>query len=242
MRFDANLSWLFTELPFAQRFDAAAAAGFTGVEYGVPYPHTPAQLRTWLADAGLTQVLINTPSTCLDKDFRAGVDQGLEYAAELGSLFLHLVGGIAPDGVSRDRAFAQYVANVGWAVERARGSGVRLLLEVQSYPGFVVDSHRQAADVVDAIGADHLGLLVDIFHARIMEDNLVATLTELLGSTFHLQIADPPGRGEPGTGEIEWQGVFDALTRGGYDGWIGCEYKPVADTVTGLRWIQELAP
>ncbi|ONI70898.1 hydroxypyruvate isomerase [Actinosynnema sp. ALI-1.44] len=237
MRLDANLGWLFTELPFEQRFDAAAAAGFTGVEYADPYPHTPAWLTKRLADAGLAQVLINTPFTCMDANFRGGVDQGLEYAVELGSSFLHLVGGAIPNGVSRDRAFARYVANVAWAAERAHGCDVSLLLEVQSKPGFILESQEQAAAVAEEIG---VGLLFDVYHAQVMETDVIGSLTSFLPVIRHVQIGDPPGRGEPGTGDVPWPGVFSALA--GYDGWIGCEYQPVTDTSTGLRWIKELLP
>ncbi|SMD07386.1 hydroxypyruvate isomerase family protein [Kibdelosporangium aridum] len=239
MRFDANLSWLFPELPFEQRFDAAAAAGFAGVEYASPYPYKPAQVRKWLSDAGLRQVLINTPRTCLDPDFRAAVSQGLDYAVALGSSFLHLVGGIR----SSESSFVDYVANVALAAELARNTGVRLVLEVQNQrdkPGFVLDSHAQAAAVVEAVGAEHVGLMFDVYHAQIVEDDLVAALREFLPMTFHVQIADPPDRHEPGTGEVPWHSVFDVL-RADYQGWIGCEYRPVADTVAGLRWVKELA-
>ncbi|ALG12518.1 hydroxypyruvate isomerase family protein [Kibdelosporangium phytohabitans] len=237
MRLDANLGWLFTELPFEQRFDSAAAAGFTGVEYADPYPYTPAWLTKRLSDAGLKQVLINTPGTCMDANFRDGVDQSLEYAVELGSSFLHLVGGTVPDGVSPDRAFARYVGNVAWAADRATGCGVQLLLEAQSKPGFVLSSQEQAAAVAGEIG---VGLLFDVFHAQVMETDLLGSLTESLPVTRHVQIGDSPGRGEPGTGDIPWPGVFAVLA--GHDGWIGCEYQPVADTASGLKWIKELLP
>jgi hydroxypyruvate isomerase len=240
LRFDANLTWLFTELPFEQRFDEAAAAGFTAVEYAAPYPYSPAVLTRLLADAGLTQILINTPA---DEHFRAGVERGLEYAVAIGSSFLHVVAGIKPGDVSLDRALADYVANVAWAAEQARGTGVRLLVEAQNKrdkPGFLLENQARAAAVVDAVDEDHVGLLLDVYHSAITEEDLMWTLREYLPRAFHVQIADPPGRIEPGNSEVPWRAVFDTL-RSGYDGWIGCEYRPAGETVEGLTWITELA-
>ncbi|RSM56313.1 hydroxypyruvate isomerase [Amycolatopsis sp. WAC 01376] len=256
LRLDANLKWLFTELPFEQRFDAAAAAGFTAVEYASPYAFPAATLARRLADAGLTQILINSPTgepgsperlgyACLPgraAEFRAGVELGLEYAVALGSTFLHLPAGIRPAGVSRDRAFAQYVANIAWAADQARGSGVRLLLEAQNKqdaPGFALDDQAHAAAVTDAIDEPHVSLLFDVYHASIDEKDVVTALREFLPRAAHLQIADSPGRGEPGTGGIPWADVFDTLNSEGYDGWIGCEYKPATSTEAGLSWIEE---
>ncbi|WP_181772386.1 hydroxypyruvate isomerase family protein [Amycolatopsis pittospori] len=256
LRLDANLKWLFTELPFEERFDAAAAAGFTAVEYASPYPFPAATLTRRLADAGLSQILINSPTgepgsperlghACLPgrtAEFRAGVELGLEYAVALGSSFLHLPAGIRPDDVSRDRAFAQYVANVAWAAERARGTGVRLLLEAQNKqdaPGFVLDDQAHAAAVADAIGEDHVSLLFDVYHASIDEKDVLAALREFLPRTAHVQIADSPGRAEPGTGIVPWPDVFVTLESEGYEGWIGCEYGPAAGTEAGLSWVKE---
>ena len=241
MRFAANLKWLFTEVEFEARFDAAAAAGFSGVEYASPYAHEPAELRRRLGDAGLTQVLINTPMgapgtptraglACvpgLESEFRAGVERGLEYADALGCGLLHVVGGVVPPGVGRDEAFARYVANIAWAAERADGTGVRLVLEAQNkrdVPGFVLDSQAQAAAVAEAVGADRVGLLLDFYHLQVDEGDLIRTYRRFADRVFHLQVADPPYRHEPGTGEIGWRGVFAAVRASGYDGWIGCEY------------------
>lgn len=255
-RFDANLKWLFTELPFEERFDAAAAAGFEGVEYASPYDHEPSVLSKLLTDAGLTQVLINTPMgppgsatrsglACLPDavaEFRDGVERGLEYATALNAGFLHVVGGLRPEGVSRDRAFARYVANIGWAAERARSAGVRLLLEAQNKrdaPRFILDTQEQAAAVAEAVGAETVGVLFDFYHAQIDEGDLITTLERVRPWVSHLQIADPPSRHEPGTGEIGWPAIFAHLAATGYDGWIGCEYAPATTTVAGLGWMKE---
>lgn len=258
LRFDANLKWLFTELDFEARFDAAAAAGFRGVEYASPYEYDAPLLRSLLAGAGLEQVLINTkmgPAGSLTRqglacipsvvqEYRDGVLRGLEYATALDSSFLHVVGGIVPDDVSRDRAFATYVANIAWAAEQAAGTGVRLLLEAQNKrnaPGFILETQAQAAAVVEAVGSDDVGLLMDFYHAQIDEGDLIRTYEAQKDRILHLQIADPPSRHEPGTGEIGWKALFAAIEASGYDGWIGCEYEPATETVAGLGWIEELA-
>jgi hydroxypyruvate isomerase len=259
LRFAANLRWLFTELPFTERFGAAARAGFTAVEYASPYEYDVRQLRTLLDDAGLVQILINTPMgpagsptrsgyACLPGQVgahRDGVLRGLEYANALGARFLHVVGGLVPQDVSADRAFARYVANIAWAAEQARGTGVRLLIEVQNQfdaPGFVLTSQAQAVAVVEAVGDDAVGLLLDFYHAQIVEGDLVRTFEKYRDIVHHLQIADVPGRHEPGTGEIAYATLFRAVESSGYDGWIGCEYRPAGDTVAGLTWMKELAP
>ncbi|MEV6042101.1 hydroxypyruvate isomerase family protein [Streptomyces xanthochromogenes] len=256
-RWAANLKWLFTELDFEARFDAAAAAGFAGVEFPSPYGWAVGLLRGRLRDAGLTQVLINTPTgepgtptrsglACipgLEGEFRTGVERGLEYATELGCGLLHVVGGIVPDGVSRDRAFARYVTNIGWAAERARGTGIRIVLEAQNKrdcPGFVLESQEQAAAVAEAVGDEHVGLLLDFYHLQIDEGDLIGTYRRVQDRVRHLQLADVPGRHEPGTGEIGWRAVLRAVADSGYQGWIGCEYAPAGGTAAGLDWMRHI--
>lgn len=258
LRFDANLKWLFTERPFEERFDAAARAGFHAVEYPAPYEYAPGRLVELLAQAGLAQVLINTPMgpagsptrqglACVpgaEHAFRDGVLRGLEYATALEAPFLHVVGGIVPDDVQRDRAFALYIANIAWAAEQARGTGIRLLLEPQNKrdaPRFILETQAQAAAVVDAVGREQTGLLMDFYHAQIDEGDLIPTFLAHREQIAHLQIADPPSRHEPGTGEIAFDRVFTAIRDSGYEGWIGCEYQPLTDTVTGLGWMKELS-
>jgi hydroxypyruvate isomerase len=256
--FDANLKWLFTEVPFLDRFKAAADAGFTAVEYAAPYPYPVQELRSRLDDFGLTQVLINTPAgepgtigrsgfACLPDhvpEFRDGVDLALEYATELGASYVHVVGGIRPPDVAWDRAFARYITNIVWAVERAECSGVGLLLEAQNKrdaPGFVLASQQQAAAVAEAVGGDDVGVLFDFYHAHIDQGDVIETYRQVRGSVAHIQVADPPARHEPGTGEIGWRRVFAELRESGYTGWIGCEYEPLGETATGLGWIDELS-
>lgn len=258
LRFDANLKWLFTELPFVERFDAAARAGFAAVEYASPYEYEARQLRALLDGSGLEQILINTPmgpagsptrsgyacSPDLVPEYRDGVLRGLEYATALGAQFLHVVAGIVPEGVDADRAFARYVANIAWAAEQARGSGIRLLLEAQNErdaPGFVLTSPARAAAVVEAVGDDVVGQLLDVYHAQITGGDLVRTFEKYRDTVLHLQIADVPERHEPGTGEIAYPNLFRVIESSGYDGWIGCEYQPATDTVAGLTWMEEFA-
>lgn len=258
LRFDANLKWLFTEVDFLERFDAAAAAGFRGVEYAAPYLYPAAELQKRLADAGLEQILINSPTgepgtperqgiACfpdLVPRFRADFELALEYAVALGSSFIHVMAGIRPEGVSRDRAFARFVSNIVWASETARSTDVRIVLEAQNKrdaPGFILDTQSHAAAVAEAVDADNVGIMFDVYHAQIDEGDLLARLRTHLPHTFHVQVADPPTRHEPGTGEVNYRAVFDTIRSSGYEGWIGCEYTPAGDTVDGLRWMAEVA-
>lgn len=258
LRFDANLKWLFTELPFEERFDAAAAAGFTAVEYANPYLFSPRDLRKRLEDAGLSQIVINTPvdgpgtpgrsgvanQPDRVKSFRAGFDSALEYAVALDSDFIHLMAGVRPEGLSSDRAFAQFTTNVAWAADRVKGSGVRIVLEAQNLtdsPRYTIETQARAAAVVEAVGSDDVGLMLDVYHVQMQEGGVVAKLTEFLPRAFHVQVADPPTRTEPGTGELAWDTVFSTIRTSGYSGWIGCEYRPAAGTITGLGWIERWA-
>ncbi|WP_105034338.1 hydroxypyruvate isomerase family protein [Cryobacterium aureum] len=253
LRLDANLKWLFTELPFLERFDAAAAAGFTGVEYANPYDFPPTQLRCRLADAGLQQVLINTPAgaskspsrfgyACRPdsvREFRDGISRSLEYASGLGATRIHVMGGLVPEGVRWDRAFATYVTNLAWAAEQAASTDVILVLEAMNQrdaPGFVLASVEQAASVVEAVGSESLRILYDVYHAQVQQGDVISRLRALFQHVAHVQIADPPSRAEPGTGEIGWNSFFAELRTLGYDGWIGLEYRPAGETVAGLAW------
>lgn len=256
LRFDANLKWMFTELDFLERFDAAAQAGFRGVEYSSPYAYPAAELRQRLSDAGLTQVLINTPggapgtpeakgAACLpglEARFRADFERALEYAVELDSEFIHLMAGAPPAEVGRDRAFARFVTNVSWAADAASSTAVKIVLEAQNKrdsPGFLLESQDHAVAVVDAVDAANVGVLLDVYHVQVDEGDLVTTLKRILPRTFHMQIADPPGRHEPGTGEINFRTIFDTIVSSGYSGWIGCEYAPKTDTWESLSWMQQ---
>ncbi len=180
---------------------------------------------------------------------RAGIDQALAYAGELGADFVHVVAGAVPADVSWQQAFDQYVANIGWAAEQARGTAVRLLLEVQNpddSPGFVLRRQADAAQAATLVDSERVALLFDLYHAAKMaatgvEDGMVAALESVRPLVAHVQIADPDGRHEPQPDHADWAGPLAVLTRTGYDGWIGCEYRPAADTTAGLDWPTRLA-
>jgi hydroxypyruvate isomerase len=244
LRFDANLGFLFTEVPFEQRFERAAAAGFTAVEYPSPYEHKPEALRKWLDDAGLEQILINSPGgyglACQPDrraEFRDGFRLALDYAGTLGARVIHVPAGIRPPGVSRDQAFAQYIANLGWAAEQAEN--VMLTLEAinqRDAPDFLLESIEQAADVVRALQPLPVSLQFDVYHCQVSQGDLTTRLRTLMPLVEHIQIADAPGRNEPGTGEIGWQYLFGLIRSLDYEGWIGCEYRPLGDTLESLAW------
>ncbi|MFS0911146.1 hydroxypyruvate isomerase family protein [Microbacterium sp. 179-I 3D2 NHS] len=257
VRLAANLKWLFTEVPFAQRFAAAAEAGFTAVEFASPYELAPAEVRQLLDDAGLQQILINTPAgpagsptasgaayvPGAEQEFRDGVLCALEYAAVLGTRVIHVMAGIRPADVDPDRAFATYVRNISWAADQARGTGVRLALEAinkRDQPGFGLASMETAAAVAEAVDPDVVGVLFDVYHAQVDRGNVIERFEQLRPVVAHVQVADNPGRGEPGTGEIAYERVLARIAQSGYDGWIGCEYAPVAGTREGLSWIERI--
>lgn len=256
LRFDANLKWLFTEVPVAERFDAAASAGFDAVELPSPYAFDASELRRRLDDAGLHLVLINTPAgdpttpqrqgvACSPEHvqrFRDEFAAALDYATALDSDFIHVMAGIRPPGISRDRAFARFVTNIAWAADQAASTGVRIVLEAQNrhdVPGFFLDSHDHAAAVVEALGTPTVGLMIDLYHAQRNEGDLSGLLARHLDSAFHIQIADTPGRHEPGTGEIDFPFVLGTIGRSAYAGRIGLEYAPAETTLDSLTWMKE---
>lgn len=258
LRFAANLGWLFTELPFEQRFEAAARAGFSAVELPIPYDHTAHQIRDWTREAGLPLVLINAPVgpadtplkwgyACLPDQitaFRASVERGLDYAAGLDAPLLHILGGVAPADLSLDQALDQFHANIAWAADQAAGSGVRLVLEPinrRTAPRFVLANLASAVEIINAVGAHRVGLLFDVFHVQSTEGNLIENFQTQRELISHIQIADLPGRHEPGTGEINYTNLLGAVQSSGYSGWVGCEYHPRGSTVDGLGWLKMIA-
>jgi hydroxypyruvate isomerase len=251
-KFAANLSMLFTELPFLDRFTAAAQAGFKGVEFLFPYDYDKAVLADCLGANGLVQVLHNLPAgdwaagergiAChpdrID-EFRRGVDQAITYAAALGCKQLNCLAGILPPGVAPGLGRKVLIENLRFAAAELASAGLRLLIEPvnsRDIPGFFVDHSRQALEIIAEVGSDNLQLQYDIYHMQIMEGDLARTITENLSRIGHVQIADNPGRHEPGTGEVNYPFLFEVLDREGYRGWIGCEYKPLSSTNAGLGW------
>ncbi|HLY46152.1 MAG TPA: 2-oxo-tetronate isomerase [Stellaceae bacterium] len=251
-RFCANLGFLFPEVPFLDRFAAAARAGFTGVEFASPYEYKAAELRARLDDNGLTQALINSPAgnraagergfACLpgrEGAFRDGLNQAFDYAAALDCKRVHVMAGMPPQDLPLDTALALYAANLAWAGERALAAGVKLVIEPlnpRDAPGYLLRTQEQGAAIAAAIGRDRLGLQFDIYHCQIAQGDVTTRLAALIGSIEHMQLADVPGRHEPGTGEIGWDYVFRRIDELGYAGWVGCEYQPLGDTVEGLAW------
>jgi hydroxypyruvate isomerase len=255
-RFAANLSMLFTELPFMERFAAARTAGFEAVEYWFPYAFDKAALAKALKTNDLKQVLHNLPVGNWDAgdrgmacdparvdEFRSGVALGIEYATALGCPQLNCLAGKLPSGVSTDQARTTLVANLAFAAKKLKMAGLRLLLEPINYfdvPDFFVNHTDQAAAIQDEVGSDNLFIQYDIYHAQRMEGELGNTLKNNLARIGHIQLADNPGRNEPGTGEINYLWLFRHIDAIGYAGWVGCEYKPVAHTADGLGWIKAL--
>ena len=255
-RFAANLSMLFTEVPFLDRFERAAAAGFEAVEFLFPYAWPAAQIRERLQRHRLRLVLHNLPAgdwdggergiACLPDrvdEFRTGVATALDYARELGVGQLNCLAGKAPAGADPARLHATLVDNLRHAAVELDKAGIRLLLEpinTHDIPGFLVHRTEQGLRILDEVGASNAYLQYDIYHAQRMEGELAATLQAQLARIAHVQIADNPGRHEPGSGEIHYPFLFEHLDRIGYQGWIGCEYKPAAGTEAGLGWMQTL--
>jgi hydroxypyruvate isomerase len=258
-KFCANLTLLFNEVPFVDRFRAAAQAGFRGVEYLFPYAFPKDQLIECLRGNGLAQVLHNMPAGDWDKgergiachpdrigEFQEGVGRTIEYATALGCTQVNCLAGIAPAGVAAERLQRTFVDNLEFAAPRFKAAGIKLLIEAintRDIPDFYLTTTRQSLDLIAAVGSDNLFVQYDIYHMQIMEGDLARTIEAHLAQIPHMQLADNPGRNEPGSGEINYPFLFDFIDRAGYTGWIGCEYKPKTTTAAGLGWIQPyLAP
>jgi hydroxypyruvate isomerase len=251
-KFAANLTMLFNELPFLDRFEAAAQAGFTGVEYLFPYDFDKHEIAARLSRFGLTQVLHNLPAGNWGEgergiailpervgEFREGVSRAIDYAGTLGCRQINCLVGIAPKEAATQRLHETMVANLDFAARGLKEAGIKLLIEpvnTRDIPGFFLAHTRQALAVIDEIGSDNIQLQYDIYHMQIMEGDLTRTIEANLPRIAHIQLADNPGRNEPGTGEINYPYLFRKLDALGYQGWIGCEYKPATTTTEGLGW------
>jgi hydroxypyruvate isomerase len=255
-RFAANLSMLFEDVPFLERFGRAAGAGFAAVECQFPYAHPAAEIRELLDAHGLTMVLHNLPPgdqaagdrgiACLPDrvdEFRLGVQRGIDHALVLGVPQLNCLAGKAPAGADREQLRRTLVANLRFAAAEFARAGLKLLIEPINYhdvPGFFVNTTAQALAILDEVGATNAYVQYDVYHAQRMEGELAATLQRHLHRIAHIQIADNPGRHEPGTGEINFPFLFAHLDRIGYTGWVGCEYKPAQRTEAGLAWREQM--
>ena len=252
-KFDANLSMLFTEVPFLDRFKAAAEAGFRGVEYLFPYAFEKDDIAERLDKHGLQQVLFNLPAgnweagergIACDPDrvaeFQDGVGKAIDYAKALGCTQVNCLAGIAPPNLEPRDALKTLAENLKFAASKLDGAGITLLVEpVNTYdiPGFFLSRSSQAIALLDLVGSPNVKLQYDIYHMQRMEGELANTIERLLPRIAHLQLADNPGRNEPGTGEINYPFLLSFIDRLGYEGWIGCEYKPRNGTKEGLGWM-----
>lgn len=255
-KFAANLSLMFTELDFLDRFAAARANGFDAVEFLFPYAYPAADLSARLASSELELVLHNLPPGDWDAgdrgmacdpervdEFRHSVDLALAYAIALGVRQLHCMAGLLPAGVAPELAHATYVENLRFTAARLHEHGRLLLIEpinTVDMPGYFLTGSAQAAATIAECKADNIFLQYDMYHMQRMEGDLAAGLRKHLPLIRHMQLADVPGRHEPGTGTIDYRALFALIDELGYDGWIGCEYRPLGETAAGLGWRRTL--
>lgn len=252
-KFAANLSFLFVDAPFSERFARAAAAGFRGVEYLFPYDWPAREVAGWLRDAGLEQVLFNLSAgdwqagerglACLphrQADFVDSVEQGVHYAMLLDCERVHCMAGLRPAGMEEALLEATYIANLRFAADRFAEIGATVMIEpINSridMPGYWLDDVRKGFRLLEAVDRSNVKLQLDLYHAQIIQGDLARTLAENIDRIGHVQIADNPGRNEPGSGEINFPFLFGLLDQSGYAGWVGCEYKPLSTAEAGLGW------
>ena len=255
-QFAANLTMLFNEVPFMERFERAGKAGFNAVEFLFPYPFSAAEIKQALDRNQLKLVLHNLPAGDWDAgergiachpdrvdEFRAGVRRAIEYAKVLDVHQLNCLAGKAPADIDNKILHSTFVENLRYAASELKKASLRLLIEpINTFdiPGFFLNTTKQAIEILSEVEADNLFVQYDIYHAQRMEGELANTIEQNLSKIGHIQLADNPGRNEPGSGEINYSFLFKFLDRIGYQGWIGCEYKPAASTEAGLDWIKKL--
>ncbi len=253
-KFSANLTWLFNEVNFLDRFERAAKAGFKGVEYLTPYQWKKEELAGKLTKYGLTQVLFNLPVgdwaagergiACIPNrvvEFQEGVGLAIEYAKALKCTQISCLAGILPKNVSAEKVRQTLVDNLRFAAAALQKEKIILLVEAlnhQDTPGFYLVHTRDVLDLFKEVNHPNLHLQYDIYHMQIMGGNLTKTIRENVGIIAHMQLADNPGRHEPGTGEINYTNLLRFIDEAGYTGWIGCEYKPAGVTEDGLGWMK----
>ena len=254
LSFSANLSLLFTEVEFLERFALASNAGFRAVECQFPYPYRIEALAEQLQRCGLVQVLINLPAgdwsrgdrgiACLPDrvaEFHDSVARGIGYATALGCTRVNCLAGVAPAAAEPSKLHETLVDNLRFAAREMKRSGITLVIEPlnsRDVPGFFLRTSGQAAEIIREVGADNLLLQFDVYHAHIMEDDAVASMRQHMSQIAHVQIADDPGRHEPGTGSVDFGSVFEALRNANYRGWVGCEYIPSTTTEKSLDWLR----
>ena len=251
----ANLTMMFNEVEFLDRFEAAARSGFRAVEFALPYDYDKDAMAERLESNGLVVALHNLPAGDWDAgergiatdparvaEFQDGVGLAAEYAKALGCGKINCLAGIPPEAADPDELRETFVSNLRFASAKLGDAGIRLLVEpinTRDIPGFYLNYSKQALSIIQEVGSSNLSLQYDVYHMQIMEGDLIPTMRENLGTIGHVQIADSPGRHEPGTGEISYPNVFSAIDDMGYEGWIGCEYIPLTTTEDGLGWAVE---
>lgn len=259
LRFAANLSMMYREYPFLERFAVAARDGFKAVEYLFPYNYPAADLAALLMDHGLHQVLFNAPAgrwesgerglACLpgrQEEFRVEITRSLEYAQILDCPRVHVMAGVAPAHADGCELRDTFVSNLAWAAELASSANKDVLIEPINrgdIPGYFFNIQEEAHDFVAEIGMANLKVQMDLYHCQIVEGNVAMKLRKYLGplkrtSVGHIQIAGVPGRHEPDCGELDYAPIFELIDELGFDGWIGCEYRPKRGTSEGLKWLR----
>ncbi|WP_186105108.1 2-oxo-tetronate isomerase [Burkholderia gladioli] len=253
-RFAANLSMMYTEHPFLERFAAAARDGFRAVEYLFPYDFAADELKARLADAGLVQALFNAPPgdwaagergfaslPGREDEFRRAFDTALDYARVLGNDKLHVMAGLLPAGADRARHREVYLRNLAHAAEAARTAGVLVVIEpinTRDMPGYFLNRQDDAQAICRDVGAPNLRVQFDCYHCQIVEGDIAMKLKRDFAGIGHIQVAGVPERHEPDLGELNYPYLFELIDTFGYDGWIGCEYRPKAGTSEGLGWLR----
>jgi hydroxypyruvate isomerase len=254
-KFNANLSMMFTEVDFLDRFAAAARAGFKGVEFLFPYAYDKYQLAELTRKNNLQVVLFNMPpgdwnagdrgmacDPARKGEFQDLTGKAIEYTLALGCRQMHCMAGLKPRGVNEEQMREAYIANLQFAGKEAAKHGLTVLIEAintRDIPGFYLNYSRQAFDILHYVGLPNVKFQYDIYHMQIMEGDLAPTIEKHLDKIAHMQLADTPGRHEPGTGEINYEFLFRHIDKVGYQGWIGCEYRPATTTEAGLGWARD---
>jgi 2-dehydrotetronate isomerase len=255
-KFAANLTLMFNEVPFPQRFAAAAEAGFTAVEFLFPYDHTPQEVGRWLKEHGLKNVLFNMPPgdwvagerglaslPGREETFRAGVARAIEYAHALGTPRLHAMAGLLPAGADRSKHRAVYLENLRYSARELAKHGLVLLIEpinTRDIPGYFLNTQEEAHAVREEVGAANLKVQMDFYHVQIVEGDIAMKFRKYFEHVGHIQVASVPERNEPDDGEVNYRYLFRLIDDLGYGGWIGCEYRPRAGTAQGLGWLRAL--
>ncbi|MGN4154070.1 2-oxo-tetronate isomerase [Burkholderia gladioli] len=253
-RFAANLSMMYTEHPFLERFAAAARDGFRAVEYLFPYDFAADELKARLADAGLVQALFNAPPgdwaagergfaslPGREDEFRRAFDTALDYARVLGNDKLHVMAGLLPAGADRARHREVYLRNLAHAADAARAAGILVVIEpinTRDMPGYFLNRQDDAQAICREVGAPNLRVQFDCYHCQIVEGDIAMKLKRDFAGIGHIQVAGVPERHEPDLGELNYPYLFELIDTLGYDGWIGCEYRPKAGTSEGLGWLR----